>query len=274
MSAIFNNAVSVTQSNRLSVMTATVQSGRRVSQRRGPYLYTFDVTTRAMETTSAIYKDIRKEISNMDYGVDALSTTIPYLTKDNGSWSGTPIVATTETLTGSINPTASINLVGVGTLFTTELVVGDYITVSGETRMVATITNNLELIVTLAFTDTANDTSPVKILSHNGRTVGLSGFTSNASDVILDGDFIQFGNNTKVYQAVGDYNADSTGYVAVYLNTPMIEPPVSASTVIHGESVAFSLVINEAEFSTSFTPQSVAGSIATPATFSFTELIT
>lgn len=63
-------------------------------------------------------------------------------------------------LTGSIDPTASVNVVGVGTLFNTELTVGDEILVSGETRTVATITDDLNLTVTVAFTDTANDTSP------------------------------------------------------------------------------------------------------------------
>lgn len=63
-------------------------------------------------------------------------------------------------LTGSIDPTASVSVVGVGTLFTDEITVGDEILVSGETRTVATITDNLNLTVTVAFTDTANDTSP------------------------------------------------------------------------------------------------------------------
>ena len=63
------------------------------------------------------------------------------------------------TLTGSIDPTASTSVVGVGTAFTTELIVGDRITVSGETRVVATITNNTNLTVTAAFTNVANDTA-------------------------------------------------------------------------------------------------------------------
>jgi len=66
-------------------------------------------------------------------------------------------------LTGSINPTASVNVVGVGTKFTTELIVGNSILVSGEGRVVATITDDTHLTVTAAFTDVANDTSPVRI---------------------------------------------------------------------------------------------------------------
>ncbi len=68
----------------------------------------------------------------------------------------------TSLLTGSIDPTASITVIGVGTLFLTELEVGDRILVSGETRVVATIVSNLELTVTVAFSDNANDTSPEK----------------------------------------------------------------------------------------------------------------
>lgn len=70
-------------------------------------------------------------------------------------------------LTGSIDPTASVNVVGVDTLFTTELVVGDQILVSGETRTVATITDDLNLTVTVAFTDTDIDSSPQLVLTRD-----------------------------------------------------------------------------------------------------------
>lgn len=63
-------------------------------------------------------------------------------------------------LTGSIDTTASVNVVGVNTLFTTELASGDQITVSGETRIVDVITDNTHLTVTVAFPDLVNDTSP------------------------------------------------------------------------------------------------------------------
>jgi len=65
-----------------------------------------------------------------------------------------------RTLTGSINPTASTSVTGVGTAFTTELQVGNRIVVTGEERTVATITSDTALTVTAAFTDVANDTSP------------------------------------------------------------------------------------------------------------------
>lgn len=76
----------------------------------------------------------------------------------------TPVLDSTNyVLTGSINPTASTSVVGVGTLFLSELQVGDSILVSGETRIIATITDDTHLTVTVAFTDTADDVSPEKV---------------------------------------------------------------------------------------------------------------
>lgn len=71
--------------------------------------------------------------------------------------------ATTSVLTGSIDPTASTAVVGVGTLFTTELIVGDFIIVSGETRKVVAIADNTNLTVRTAFSNNANDTSPDRL---------------------------------------------------------------------------------------------------------------
>lgn len=66
-------------------------------------------------------------------------------------------------LSGSIDTTASVNVVGVGTCFLTQLIVGDSIVVGTETRVVATITDNTHLTVTVAFSNQPNDTSPVKL---------------------------------------------------------------------------------------------------------------
>ena len=66
-------------------------------------------------------------------------------------------------LTGTIDPAASVDVVGVNTLFTTELIVGDSITVSAETKVVATITDDTHLTVTVAFSDNANDTTPQRV---------------------------------------------------------------------------------------------------------------
>lgn len=78
-------------------------------------------------------------------------------------------------LTGSIDPTASVNVVGVGTLFTTELQVGDSILVSGETRVVATIVDDTNLTVTVAFSDNLNDTSPEKVAAWDKDYVTAQG---------------------------------------------------------------------------------------------------
>ena len=64
------------------------------------------------------------------------------------------------TLTGTIDPAASTTVPGVGTLFLTEVVVGDEITVTGETRTVSAIASNTSLTVTSAFSNNANDTTP------------------------------------------------------------------------------------------------------------------
>jgi len=63
-------------------------------------------------------------------------------------------------LTGTIDPAASTTVPGVGTLFLTEVVVGDEITVTGETRTVSAIASNTSLTVTSAFSNNANDTTP------------------------------------------------------------------------------------------------------------------
>lgn len=81
----------------------------------------------------------------------------------DAGWTAADNASVVFTLTGSIDPTASVNVVGIGTLFETELVSGDSITVSGETRIVDVITDNLNLTVTVAFTDVANDTSPDRV---------------------------------------------------------------------------------------------------------------
>lgn len=69
----------------------------------------------------------------------------------------------TSVLTGTIDPAASTTVTGVSTLFTTELVIGDRITVTGETRTVTAIASNTSLTIDIAFTNGANDTAPDKL---------------------------------------------------------------------------------------------------------------
>lgn len=85
----------------------------------------------------------------------------------------------TTTLTGSIDPAASTTVTGVGTLFLTELEVGDRITVTGETRIVTAIASNTSLTVNTAFSNNANDTSPDKVVS-NVQKIGFYPLPSDA----------------------------------------------------------------------------------------------
>lgn len=59
-------------------------------------------------------------------------------------------------LTGTADPNGTTTLVGSGTLFLTELSIGDQITVNGETRTVSAIASNTSLTVNTAFSDTVS----------------------------------------------------------------------------------------------------------------------
>ena len=71
-------------------------------------------------------------------------------------------VADTFTLTGTIDVTGTNTTVpGTNTLFTKELTIGDSIVVSGETRIIESITSDTVATVTAAWgSDLANDTTP------------------------------------------------------------------------------------------------------------------
>lgn len=92
---------------------------------------------------------------------------------DTTSWdlAGTAVVRTSTPLTGTLAKTASSSaIIGTGTLFTTELVVGDWIDVPGtatERRQVASITDNTHLAVTTGagFVNTASGQIAQKVSS-------------------------------------------------------------------------------------------------------------
>ena len=67
---------------------------------------------------------------------------------------------TTFTLTGSIDPAASVIVPGSGTAFLTEVSIGDEIVVSGETRIVTAIASDTSLTVSVAFSNNSNDATP------------------------------------------------------------------------------------------------------------------
>ncbi len=81
------------------------------------------------------------------------------------------------TLTGTIDPAASTSVVGVGTKFLTELRTGNNLIVTGETRVVSTITDDRHCTVTTAFSNNANDTSPDKsfTLAHPVKPIEVQG---------------------------------------------------------------------------------------------------
>ena len=109
-----------------------------------------------------------------------IGTTAPLLKLDvtgSGRFTG----AATSVLTGSIDAIASTTVTGVGTLFTTELVVGDRITITGETRTVTAIASATSLTVDTATTDTANDTSPDKLAA-----IFVARLSSNAVGMVVN----------------------------------------------------------------------------------------
>ena len=64
------------------------------------------------------------------------------------------------TLTGSIDPAASVIVPGSGTAFLSEVSIGDEIVVSGETRIVTAIASDTSLTVSVAFSNNSNDATP------------------------------------------------------------------------------------------------------------------
>ncbi|MBC8553539.1 MAG: flagellar hook-basal body complex protein [Candidatus Brocadiales bacterium] len=111
-----------------------------------------NVPVNATEAGKATTKTVISGNLNSEF----TASPVNHVLKSSGTYAATG-TGTTRTLTGSIDPTASVNVTGVGTAFTTELAVGDRINVNGEIRKVATITNNTTLTVDAAFTDTAAD---------------------------------------------------------------------------------------------------------------------
>jgi hypothetical protein len=64
----------------------------------------------------------------------------------------------------------SVNVVGTGSLFASEFVVGNQIKINGETRTVATISGNLGLTVTLPFTNSATSAVITNVNEANAIT--------------------------------------------------------------------------------------------------------
>jgi hypothetical protein len=69
-----------------------------------------------------------------------------------------------QDLTGTVDTAASVTVPGSGTLFLSELKVGDEILVGTERRFVTAIASDTSLTVNQAHTDQANDTTPQKVV--------------------------------------------------------------------------------------------------------------
>jgi hypothetical protein len=101
-------------------------------------------------------------------GVEVFSRQAPIWMDIKGLRSGlTYQLVTREVLrdlTGTVDTAASVTVPGVGTLFLSELVVGDEILVGIERRFVTAIASDTSLTVNQAFTDQANDVTPQKVV--------------------------------------------------------------------------------------------------------------
>ena len=141
-------------------------------------------------------------IAAYDLGVpkptSALTTAKTSTTALSGSINPAPFAGTDSALTGSIDPTASVDVVGVNTLFTTELAVGDTIIVSSVIREVETITDDTNLTVTVAFTNVANDTAPKKA---SREVVGVG--TKFTTELAV-GNSILVSSETRVIATIAD----------------------------------------------------------------------
>lgn len=69
-----------------------------------------------------------------------------------------------QDLTGTVDTAASATVTGVGTLFKSELIVGDEILIGIERRFVTAIASDTSLTVNQAHTDQANDVTPQKVI--------------------------------------------------------------------------------------------------------------
>jgi hypothetical protein len=148
-----------------------------------------------------------------------IGTTSPLLKLDvagSGRFTG----SATSVLTGSIDPAASTTVTGVGTAFTTQLVVGDRITVTGETRTVTAIASDTSLTVDTAFSNNANDTAPDKLAA-----IFIARDSSNAVKTVIN-DLGNVGIGTTgpgaKLDVVGNIRLDSGNYI--YRNIQSNEP--------------------------------------------------
>ncbi len=84
------------------------------------------------------------------------------------------ITGSSSSGTGTITSSSGTTVTGTSTLFTTELAVGDEITVNGQTRTVATIVSNTSLTTTVAFSPVLTATPNVEYVNTATTNTGSS----------------------------------------------------------------------------------------------------
>lgn len=111
-------------------------------------------------------------------------------------------------LTGTVATAGDTSLVGTGTAFTTELEVGDYILVGTEERQVSVITDDTNIVVSVAFTPTASGiTAVAKGMINKPVFLGENGATTpfGARDYLE--------NLTVLEPVTGDGSYQRVGYI-------------------------------------------------------------
>ena len=169
----------------ITTSTAYAPTGTNTTRQLGGTFTTDGTTTVLTQDTSDIAIGDYINLLGETRKVTALSantsiTVDTAFTVANAGYA-TPDAGVSGALTGSIDPTAATAVTGVGTLFTSELAVGDSITVSGETRVIESIASDTSLVVTSAFTNVANDTS---VMTDSAAMVNLNDLTGNTTDYV------------------------------------------------------------------------------------------
>lgn len=112
-----------------------------------------------------------------------------------GSGAGVDTREVTYTLTGAVAKAATTTVTGTGTVFLSELAIGDVIRVPGgtgtESRIVSAIANDLSLTVSVAFTTTASAQTGSRVDQRQvtqesvASAVALSNVTASVADTVL-----------------------------------------------------------------------------------------
>lgn len=122
-------------------------------------------------------------------------------------------------LTGSITA-AGTSVVGTGTKFTTELVVGDYITAGGTTHRVATITDDVTLTLSTSLTVTGSVFYRLSTIVFEQNNASLIfPMSQYAIRSIRSSDDITVGTTYSITRNIGTQTTDGVGQFSINLTT-------------------------------------------------------